>query len=85
MTGKLGHAWVVAWPCAWHVAWAVVVVMMWMMWWGWEKCMGILHGLVRLDFGVGSRLIGDGGEGFIVVSFFEPFLHIFAKILICFT
>ena len=27
---------------------------------GWEKCMGILPGLVRLDLGLGGGLDGDG-------------------------
>ena len=50
---------------AWVGAWVVVVVMML---WGWGKCLGILPGLVMLDLGVGSGLVGDGEEVFGVVS-----------------
>ena len=36
--------------------------------WGWENCMCILPGLVRLDLGVGVGLDGDGEEVVGVVS-----------------
>ena len=39
-----------------------------LLWWGWEKCMGILPGLVWLDFGIGGGLVGDGEEVIGVVS-----------------
>ena len=58
MTGKLGHALVGAWVGAWHGVWVHSggdVKMMW--WWGWEKCSGILPGLVRLDLGMGGGLV----------------------------
>ena len=66
--GKPGRAWVGAWYGAWHGAWVVVGLVMWMMWWGWDNCMLILPGLVMLDLGVGSGLVGDGEEVFGVVS-----------------
>ena len=31
-------------------------------WWGWEKCMCILPGLVRLGLSIGGGLDGDGEE-----------------------
>ena len=64
LMGKLGRAWVGAWVV--H-GW-VVVVMVWMMWLRWDKCGGILLGLVWLDLGIGGGLVGDGEEGFGVVS-----------------
>ena len=31
--------------------------------WGWDNCMCILPGLVRLDLGLGAVGGGEGGEG----------------------
>ena len=36
--------------------------------WGWDNCLCILLGLVRLDLGVGGVLDGDGEEVVGVVS-----------------
>ena len=54
---------------AWCGAWVhgCVVCVMWCgvvddVWWGWEKCMGILLGLVMLDLGYGEGLDGDDEE-----------------------
>ena len=65
VTGKLGHAWVVVHGL---VHGGGGVVMMWMMCRGWDKCMGILPGLVRLNLGIGGGLVGEGGEVFAVES-----------------
>ena len=50
--GKMGRAWVGAWG-------GLVGAFMddvEMMWWGWEKCSGILPGMVRLDLSIGEVL-----------------------------
>ena len=47
---------------AWHGAWVVVGLVMWLMCRGWDNCMCILPGLVMLDLGVWSGLVGGGGE-----------------------
>ena len=57
MTSKLGRAWAGAWVGAWHGAWVDGGGDVEMMWWGWRECMGILPGLVRLDFGIGGVLV----------------------------
>ena len=51
-TGKLGHAWVGCMACQMGRCMDAWLGDVKMMWWGWEKCSGILPGLITLDLAI---------------------------------